>query len=43
MSAEIVKKLRMLKDQLNILESKEHEILDQIDKAISELEESDKD
>ena len=43
MSAEIVKKLRMLKDQLNILESKEHEILDQIDKAISELEDSSKD
>ena len=43
MSIEIVKKLRMLKDQLNILESKEHEILDEIDKAISELEESDKD
>jgi hypothetical protein len=43
MSTEIVKKLRMLKDQLNILEAKEHEILDQIDKAISELEESDKD
>ena len=39
MSVEIVKKLRMLKDQLNILETKEHEILDQIDKAISELEE----
>ena len=43
MSVEIAKKLRMLKDQLNILESKEHEILDQIDKAISELEELDKD
>ena len=43
MSVEIVKKLRMLKDQLNILESKEHEILDEIDKAISELEELDKD
>ena len=39
MSIEIVKKLRMLKDQLNILEAKEAEILDQIDKAISELEE----
>ena len=43
MSTEIVKKLRMLKDQLNILETKEHEILDQIDKAISELEDSSED
>jgi hypothetical protein len=43
MSVEIVKKLRMLKDQLNILETKEHEILDQIDKAISELEDSSED
>jgi uncharacterized membrane protein len=43
MSTEVIKKLRMLKDQLNILEAKEHEILDQIDKAISELEESNED
>ena len=43
MSTEVIKKLRMLKDQLNILETKEHEILDQIDKAISELEDSSED
>jgi len=41
--SEAAKKLRKLKDQLDILEAKEHEILDQIDKAISELEDSSKD
>ena len=34
-----VKKLRKLKDKLDVLETKEHEILDPIDAAIEELEE----
>jgi outer membrane murein-binding lipoprotein Lpp len=39
----IAKKLRKLKAQLDKLEEKEHEILDQIDDAIEELEENNSD
>ena len=39
--SEAAKKLRKLKDQLDILEAKEHEILDRIDEVIEELNKSD--
>ena len=35
-----VKKLRMIKDQIDKLEEKEDDLLNQIDEAIDELEES---
>ena len=38
-----VKKLRKLKNQLDTLEAKEDDLLNQIDEAIEELEESDED
>ena len=38
-----IKKLRKLKDQLDKLEEKEDDLLNQIDAAIDELEESDQD
>ena len=39
--SEAAKKSRKLKDQLDILEAKEHEILDRIDEVIEELNKSD--
>jgi len=38
-----VKKLRKLKNQLDTLEAKEDDLLNQIDEAIDELEDSDQD
>jgi len=38
-----VKKIRKLKDQLDIIEEKEDDILSKIDEAIDELEESNDD
>ena len=38
-----VKKLRKIKDQLDKLEEKEYDLLNQIDEAIDELEGSDED
>ena len=38
-----VKKLRKLKNQLDTLEAKEDDLLNEIDEAIDELEDSDQD
>jgi hypothetical protein len=38
-----IKKLRKLKDQLDKLEEKEDDLLNQIDAALDELEDSDQD
>ena len=38
-----IKKLRKLKDQLNKVHEKEDDLLNDIDEAIDELEESDQD
>ena len=40
MSIKAIKKLRKLKDQLDKLEEKEDDLLNQIDEAIGELEDS---
>ena len=39
----VIKKLRKLKNQLDTLEAKEDDLLNQIDEAIDELEDSDQD